>query len=80
MLRVDRRCGVEGILVEFVMLSRRHLVLAFGLLALTTTGCSGSSDEELEPLFKSAEGYLRTWEKAELRGATLRGEAQSERP
>jgi microsomal dipeptidase-like Zn-dependent dipeptidase len=32
----------------------------------------GVSDEELEPLFKSAEGYLRMWEKAERRGAELR--------
>jgi len=35
----------------------------------------GVSDEELEPLFKSAEGYLRMWEKAESRGAALSGEA-----
>jgi microsomal dipeptidase-like Zn-dependent dipeptidase len=32
----------------------------------------GVTDEDLEPLFKSAEGYLRMWEKAEARGATLR--------
>jgi microsomal dipeptidase-like Zn-dependent dipeptidase len=32
------------------------------------------SDAELEPLFKSAEGYLRMWEKAERRGSELRGE------
>jgi hypothetical protein len=32
----------------------------------------GASDEELEPLFKSAEGYLRMWEKSERRGAALR--------
>jgi hypothetical protein len=31
----------------------------------------GVSDEELEPLFKSAEAYLRIWEKAEQRGAAL---------
>jgi hypothetical protein len=31
----------------------------------------GATDEELEPLFKSAEGYLRMWEKAERRGAEL---------
>lgn len=32
----------------------------------------GVTDEELEPLFRSAEGYLRMWERAELRGAALR--------
>ncbi len=32
----------------------------------------GVSDAELEPLFKSAEGYLRMWEKAERRAAALR--------
>ena len=32
----------------------------------------GVSDEELEPLFKSAEGYLRVWEKSERRGEALR--------
>lgn len=31
----------------------------------------GVTDEELEPLFRSAEGYLRLWEKAERRGAEL---------
>jgi hypothetical protein len=31
----------------------------------------GVTDEELEPLFKSAEGYLRLWEKAERRGIEL---------
>lgn len=31
----------------------------------------GVSDEELEPLFKSAEGYLRMWEKSERRGGEL---------
>lgn len=31
----------------------------------------GVTDEELEPLFKSAEGYLRMWEKSERRGAEL---------
>jgi hypothetical protein len=33
---------------------------------------NGVTDEELEPLFKSAEGYLRMWEKSERRGAALR--------
>lgn len=28
----------------------------------------GVSDEELEPIFRSAEGYLRVWEKSEQRG------------
>jgi microsomal dipeptidase-like Zn-dependent dipeptidase len=32
----------------------------------------GVSDAELEPLFKSAEGYIRMWEKAERRSAELR--------
>jgi hypothetical protein len=31
----------------------------------------GVTDEELEPLFKSAEGYLRMWEKAEARSTAL---------
>lgn len=31
----------------------------------------GVTDEELEPLFKSAEGYLRMWEKSERRGLEL---------
>lgn len=32
----------------------------------------GISDEDLEPLFRSAEGYIRMWERAELRAAALR--------
>lgn len=31
----------------------------------------GVTDEELEPLFKSAEGYLRVWEKSEARSQAL---------
>lgn len=31
----------------------------------------GVSDKDLEPLFKSAEGYLRMWEKSERRGGEL---------
>ncbi len=31
----------------------------------------GMSDADLEPLFRSAEGYLRMWERAEARGAAL---------
>lgn len=31
----------------------------------------GATDEDLEPLFKSAEGYLRVWERSEARGAAL---------
>lgn len=31
----------------------------------------GVTDEELEPLFKSAEGYIRVWEKSESRGQAL---------
>lgn len=32
----------------------------------------GIDDAALEPLFKSAEGYIRMWEKAEQRGAAIR--------
>ncbi|MBW2461149.1 MAG: hypothetical protein JRH11_05850 [Deltaproteobacteria bacterium] len=32
----------------------------------------GVTDEELEPLFRSAEAYIRMWEKAERRAAALR--------
>ena len=31
----------------------------------------GVSDEDLEPLFKSAEGYIRMWERSEERGRAL---------
>lgn len=31
----------------------------------------GATDEELEPLFKSAEGYIRVWEKSERRAAEM---------
>lgn len=31
----------------------------------------GATDAELEPLFRSAEGYIRVWEKAVARGADL---------
>lgn len=30
------------------------------------------TDAELEPLFRSAEAYLRMWERAEARSAALR--------
>jgi len=33
----------------------------------------GVTDEELEPLFKSAEGYLRVWEKSERRAHEMAG-------
>lgn len=33
---------------------------------------TGATDEELEPLFRSAEGYLRMWERAEQRAAGVR--------
>ncbi len=36
----------------------------------------GVTDEELEPLFKSAEGYIRMWEKAESRGQELSAAAE----
>ena len=32
-----------------------------------------ASDADLEPLFRSAEGYLRMWEKSERRGAEISG-------
>ena len=32
-----------------------------------------ASDDELEPLFRSAEGYIRMWEKAVARGEALGG-------
>ena len=62
--------------------SMQHLVL-LALLASLLTACdegitypftsyAGPTDEELQPLFKSAEGYLRMWEKSEARGAILR--------
>jgi microsomal dipeptidase-like Zn-dependent dipeptidase len=32
----------------------------------------GVTDEDLEPLFRSAEAYLRVWERSEMRGAAMR--------
>ncbi len=32
----------------------------------------GATDEQLEPIFRSAEGYIRMWERAEARAAVLR--------
>ncbi len=37
----------------------------------------GVTDADLEPLFRSAEAYLRMWEKAEARGAALRATPRS---
>jgi len=37
----------------------------------------GIDDASLEPLFKSAEGYIRMWEKAERRGAAIREERET---
>jgi len=34
----------------------------------------GATDEELEPLFKSAEGYIRVWEKSVQRSEALNGD------
>ncbi|MBZ0119827.1 MAG: dipeptidase [Sandaracinaceae bacterium] len=34
---------------------------------------TGVTDADLEPLFRSAEGYLRMWERAETRAAAMRG-------
>ena len=31
----------------------------------------GATDEEMEPLFRSAEGYLRMWEKSEERSGSI---------
>ena len=31
------------------------------------------SDDDIEPIFRSAEGYIRMWEKAEARGQALSG-------
>jgi microsomal dipeptidase-like Zn-dependent dipeptidase len=36
------------------------------------------SDADLEPLFRSAEGYVRMWEKAEERGAALGGSSRGD--
>jgi len=36
----------------------------------------GVTDEELEPLFRSAEAYLRVWERAERRGAALQSKPE----
>jgi hypothetical protein len=33
---------------------------------------NGATAGDLEPLFRSAEGYIRMWERAEMRGAALR--------
>jgi microsomal dipeptidase-like Zn-dependent dipeptidase len=35
---------------------------------------TGVTEEQLEPLFKSAEGYLRMWETAEARGEAISGQ------
>lgn len=35
---------------------------------------TGTTDEELEVLFRSAEGYIRMWERAEARAAVIRGQ------
>ena len=35
---------------------------------------TGVSDEDLDIVFKSAEAYIRTWERVEERAAELRGE------
>ena len=32
---------------------------------------TGATEEDLEPLFRSAEGYIRMWEAAEARAAEL---------
>jgi hypothetical protein len=33
---------------------------------------TGATDEDLEPIFRSAEGYLRMWERAEARSREIR--------
>ena len=35
---------------------------------------TGVTDEDIDILFKSAEAYIRTWERAEERAAEIRGE------
>jgi len=45
-----------GLLPEFIEDARRD----------------GMPDDALEPLFRSAEAYIRMWEKAESRAATLK--------
>jgi hypothetical protein len=32
---------------------------------------TGVTDQDLEPVFRSAEGYIRMWERAEARSAAL---------
>jgi microsomal dipeptidase-like Zn-dependent dipeptidase len=34
----------------------------------------GATDDDLEPLFRSAEAYIRTWERAEVIAARRRGQ------
>lgn len=50
--------------------------LHIGLLPelLEDARLDGATDEDLEPLFRSAEAYVRMWEQAEARAAVLRGE------
>lgn len=53
----------------------------FNIQGMTTLGqvaeliqevrADGATDKDLKPLFKSAEGYIRVWEKSELRAAEL---------
>jgi microsomal dipeptidase-like Zn-dependent dipeptidase len=49
-------------------------MIHFGLLPelIEDTRNDGMSEEDLEALFRSAEGYIRMWERAEQRAATLR--------
>jgi microsomal dipeptidase-like Zn-dependent dipeptidase len=37
---------------------------------------NGVTDEDLEPLFRSAEAYIRMWERAEARGRQLSGQGE----
>jgi microsomal dipeptidase-like Zn-dependent dipeptidase len=49
-------------------------MIHFGLLPelIQDARIDGATDEDLEPLFRSAEGYVRMWELAEERAAALR--------
>jgi len=49
-------------------------MIHFGLLPelIEDTRLDGMSEEDLEALFRSAEGYIRMWERAEERAAMLR--------
>ncbi|MCB9592777.1 MAG: membrane dipeptidase [Sandaracinaceae bacterium] len=55
--------------IDFNTEGMAHLGLLPELIEDARRG--GSTDEDLEPLFRSAEGYLRMWERAEERSASM---------